>query len=131
DSRRPDHAGRVKLHHLRIPQLRSGLIGHGDPVACTFPGIRGDLVHAAPSASGDDDCFGPEENKAAIFTPVTEGATDSLTILDEASNRALHVHFGARMNAFVLKRANELETGPISHVGKPSITVRAKGTLHD
>ena len=96
----------MELHHFGISQLCSCLIRHGDPVTGTLPGVGGDLVHSAPTTGGDDDGPGAKDDESAVFSPVPEGATHSIAVLQEARHRALHIDVNPGVDALVLQGSN-------------------------
>ena len=56
---------------------------------------------------------------------------DSIAVLEEVDDRALHVHVDSQVNRVILKRADHLETGAVADVREPRIFVSAEISLED
>ena len=113
---RPDHPGRMELHEFHVDQLGARFERQGVAVRGVFPGIRRDLVGLADSARGDHDRLRAERHEATRLAPVGERAHDAPVLGQELRHGALHEDFEPLVHAVVLKGADHLEAGPISHV---------------
>ena len=128
---RPDHAGRMELHHLRIEHLRPGVEAHGDAVAGAFPGVRGDFEDPAPAAGRQDDGLRSKGDEAAVDPVIAEGADHAVSLLEQSGQSDLHVDLDAELHHPVLQAADHFQPGAVAHVAQPSIGMRPKGALHN
>src|SRR6202171_2046509 len=131
DTGRPHHAGGVKLDHLRIEDLRPGVETHPDSVAGALPGVRRDLVNAAPTAGRHDHGFGLEGEEAPVNPVVSEGADYAVALFQQPGQRDLHVYLDAELDDAVLQAADHFEPGAIADVAEPAVRMGAEGPLQD
>src|SRR5215218_6429293 len=67
---RPDHPGRMELHHLHVHQLGSCVVAEDHAVPRSLPGVGGDLEDASPPTCRHDDSLGLEVDELAALTRV-------------------------------------------------------------
>jgi len=138
NARRPDHAGRMKLHELHVDQVGPGPQRHGMPVGRVLPRVGRDLPAAADSARCEHDCLRPEHDEPPALALVAEtaryapaaGAVPPV-VGENPADRAFHVHVDALVYALVLQRADHLQAGAIAHVRQPRICVAAEIPLQN
>src|SRR5260370_26349013 len=106
-------------------------IGKCHPVAGVLPGVGSDSPGFADAARGDHDGLGFENDEAAGFAPIREGAGDAATVRQEARDRAFHVDIDALLNSAVLKRANHFQAGAVADVAEALESVAAESTLQN
>src|SRR5208282_2370741 len=96
DARRPDHAGRVKLHELHVNQFRAAMVRQRLAVARVFPGVAGDSIGATNPAGGKHNGFRPENLESSTLTLVAERANNTVAaLLEQGDDRVFHVNFDA------------------------------------
>src|ERR1043166_358771 len=127
----PNHSRGVKLHELHVHQLGAGIVGQGHAVTRVFPRIGGDTPRFSDSAGSDDNRPGFENNEAAIFPPVAEGAGDAFTILQQVRDGAFHVNIKTQMHAAILQCANHLKAGAIANMTETFEAMAAKSALEN
>ena len=76
-------------------QFRAGVVGERVAVAGVFPAVAGDLVGAADAAGGEHDGLGAKQLERPALALVAERAGDAVAVLEQADDRALHVHVDA------------------------------------
>ena len=130
-ARRPHHPGRVELDELHVDQLGPGLIGERVAVAGVFPAVARDFVGAADAAGREHDGLRAKHLEPPALALVPEGPDDTIAVLQQPGDRALHVHVDALMNAVILERADHLEPRAIADVREPRIAVAAEVPLKD
>src|SRR5713101_367203 len=128
---RPDHSGGMELHEFHVHQLGAGFVGEGHAIAGVLPGIGSDAPGFADAAGGDDDGLGFENDEAALFAPVGDGAGDARAVLEELHDSALHVDVEAHVDAAVLQRANHFQAGAVADVAEATESVPAEGALEN
>src|SRR5579859_8178676 len=121
----------MKLDEFHVHELGAGFISERHAVAGVLPGIGSDGPGFSNAAGGDDDGLGFENDKAAVFAPVSEGAGDAAAIGEEARDGALHVDVKAELHAAVLERANHFEAGAVADVTETPIRVAAESALEN
>src|SRR2546427_471470 len=131
DARRPDHSRRMELHELHVHQIRTGVICKGLTITRVFPAVAGDLVGAAHSSCGNDDGSGMKKKKAAALPVVAESSDDTICVLEQRDDRALHVNIDPLMYAVILKRSDHFEAGAIADMGETRIPMAAKIPLEN
>ena len=129
DARRPDHAGWMELHHLRVQDFRAGVEAHPDAVAGALPGIRRDPVNPAPSPGRHDEGFAGEGDELAVDPVVAESAHHPVAVLEQPGQRDFHVDVDAELDDAVLQTTNHFEACPIADVAKPPVRMGTKGAL--
>src|SRR5438046_4173825 len=73
-TRRPDHAGGMKLHELHVDHICTCVISERVTVAGVLPTVAGNFVRPPNSASGQHPRFGAENLEASAFAFVTNCA---------------------------------------------------------
>src|SRR5437016_13752189 len=94
-------------------------------VARVLSEVRRDLPRLADAPRREDHCLRLEHHHAAALAPVADGADHAVAVLEQARDRALHVHVEALVDAVVLQRADHLEPGAVTDVGAPRVALAA------
>ena len=121
----------MKLHELHVHQFRAGVIRERLAVAGVFPGIASDFVGAPDAAGGKHNGLCLENFETPALAVVAKRADDAVAILEQRDHRVFHVDVDALMDAVVLKRANQFQTGAVADVGEARITVAAEIALEN
>ena len=129
NARRPDHAGRMELDKFHVDQLGSGVVRKCVAVARAFPAVARDLVRTADAAGRENDSLCLEDAKTSVFAFVGETADDAVAVFEQRHDRDLHIDLDALMDAVVLKRADQFETGAVADVSETWITMAAEISL--
>src|SRR3984893_18681102 len=131
DTRRPDHAGRMKLHELHVDQICTCVISERVTVASVLPTIAGNFVRPPNSASGQHHRFGAENLEASAFAFVTKCSDYAVAVFQERKNGVLHIDVDALVHAVILQRANHLQARAIAHERQTWIFMPAEMTLQN
>src|SRR5690242_6621536 len=95
-------------------------------VASILPAVTRNFVSAADPPRDEYDCFRPENFEATALPFVTKGADRAIPIFQDRQDGVLHVHVDAAVHAVILQGANHFQTGAISNVREPRISVAAE-----
>src|SRR5438105_12690256 len=130
-TRRPHHAGRMKLHELHVDQLGARVVGEGVAIDGVFPRVAGDLPPLPDATGREDDGARAEQHEPSRLAEIAQCARYPAAGHAQADDRALHVHVDIGMHRFVLKHANHLETGAIADVRQPAVRMTSERALVD
>jgi len=128
---RPDHSRRMELNEFHVLERSSSVIGERVSVAGVLPAVARHAEGAADTAGGKHDGFGGEELEPSPLTVIAQRSGDTILILQQRDNRALHVDIDRLIDSVVLESADHLETGAIPDVGEARIFVSAEVALKD
>ena len=128
---RPHHPGWMELDEFHVHEVGARVVREGVAVAGVLPAVAGDLERAADAAGREHHGTGAKHFEAAALALVPECADDTLAVLEQTDDGALHVHVDALMDPVILQRADHLETGAIADVREPRIPVPAEIALQD
>ncbi len=128
---RPNHPGRMELHHLHVDQLGPGIVTEDNAVPRPLPGVGGDLEDASPPAGRHNDRLGLEMNERAVLPRVGQGADDPPFLLEEPGYGRLHVDLRVGGEHLLLHRPDQLQARTVADVAQTSIRVPAEGALAD
>src|SRR5919107_1501214 len=126
---RPDHPGRMELHHLHVHQLGPSVVAEDHAVPRSLPGVGGDLEDASPPAGRHDDSPGLEMDELAVLTRVGQGSDDPSLLLEELGDGRLHVDLRVGGENLLLHGPDELQPGPVADVAEAAIGMAAEGAL--
>ena len=115
-TRRPDHAGGMKLDELHVDQICTCVISERVTVASVLPTVAGNFVRPPNSASGQHHRFGAENLEASPFAFVTKCSDHAVAIFQEGKNGVLHIDIDALVHAVILQSPNHLQARAIAHV---------------
>src|SRR5438067_1353630 len=121
----------MELHKLHVLKLSAGFVCQRHSVAGILPGVGGYAVCFADAASGHDHCFRFQDDKASLLAPVSERPGDAVAIFQQADDGALHEGVKAHGHAAVLKGANHLQAGAVTHMAKTFEGVSAESALQN
>ena len=121
----------MELDELHVDQLRTGVIRERVAVAGAFPTVGRDLERAPDAAGREYQRFALENAKTSVLTLVCETADDAVAVFEQRDDGDLHVDLDALMNAVVLQRADQFETGAVADVCESRIAVAAEISLQD
>src|SRR4029453_16104154 len=108
-TRRPDHAGGMKLHELHVDEFCASVVRERVAVASVFPTVAGDSVRPSNSASSQHYGFGAKNFEASALTFVTKRSDHTVAVFEERKNRVLHIDVDALVHAVILQSANHYQ----------------------
>src|SRR5437899_12986392 len=85
-TRRPDHAGGMKLDELHVDQICTCVISERVTVASVLPTVAGNFVRPPNSASGQHHRFGAENLEPSPLAVVTKCSDHAVAILPAGKN---------------------------------------------
>src|SRR5690348_3709326 len=121
----------MKLDKLHVHEFRACFECERHAVTCVLPGIGSNGPGFADAAGGDDDGLGFEDDKAAVFAPISESAGDAAAVGEETRDGALHVAIEAKMHAAILQSANHFEAGAVTDVAEALVGMAAESALEN
>ena len=130
-ARWPDHSCRMKLYELHVHQLSPCCVREGHSVARVFPGVRRNAPGLPDPASRNNNRFCFENGEPSRLPPISQGAADAFSILEQPRDSAFHVNINSQMNAAILQGANHLESGTIAYVAETLERVSAERSLQN
>jgi hypothetical protein len=132
DRHRPHHAGGMELDALHLDGVGAGPQGHRHTVAGRLPRVGG--VHPAPAdaASGQNHRLGGEGDELAARAPVADRAGDDpVSVAEEPEDLHLHEDLDPVGHRLLLQGPDQLETGPVPHVGQAGVAMATEVALED
>jgi len=121
----------VELDELHVDQLRSGVVGQRVSVPGILPAVAGNAEGSPDASGGHDHSLGLEYAEAPSLAIVGEGSDHPPVTFEERRHRLLHVEVDALVDAVILQRTNQFETGSVAYVGQPGIGVAPEVALQD
>ena len=121
----------MKLHKLHVQQVRPRTISERMTIAGVLPAVASDLERPPDSAARQHHRTGSEQTEAATLAVVAKRPDDSVTVLQQFNNGALHVHIDTTVDPVILQGPDHLETGPITDMSQSRVLVAAEVTLQD
>src|SRR5947207_1559663 len=88
-TRRPNHAGGMKLHELHVDQICTCVISERVTVAGVLPTVAGNFVRPPNSASGQHHRFGAETLDSSTFASAAAIPPSAITVC-ALPNKDLH-----------------------------------------
>src|SRR4030095_1455330 len=128
---RPNHPGWMELEKLHVDQLSACVVRHRETISGVFPAITRDFVGPTDASRGQHNGSGSENPEASALPVVGQSPGDARPVLQQGNHRTFHMYVDALMNAMILKRANHLQAGAISHVRQTGILVTAEVALEN
>src|SRR5207253_10071638 len=129
--RRPPPFPYTTLFRSHVDQVRARPERQRVAVARVLPRVRRDLPRLADPPRREDDRLGLEEHDLPVGSPIADGARDALAVLQQARDRALHVHVDPLVDPVVLEGPDHLETGPVADMREARVAMTAEVALED
>src|SRR5205823_12685104 len=105
--------------------------GHRDPVTGVLPRVRCDSPRFAHAARREYDGFRAERDELPALAPVADRAGHALAVGEQVAERALHEDVDPLSDGRALQRADPLQSGAVTHVREPRVSMPAEVALQD
>ena len=101
-------------------------------VAGGLPRVRRVLPRLPDTPGGHHEGLGREDDELTTRAPVAHGGADpTVGVFQQPEDLALHEDLDTDGHGPLLQRPDQLEAGPVTHVGQPGEAVASEVTLED